>query len=70
MWLKPLIVVLFIAILISLGASMIYLLQDKGSKDRTRKALGIRITLAALLIACVVYGLWSGQLDLSTPWNP
>lgn len=70
MWLKPLIVVLFIAILISLGTGMIYLLQDKGSTDRTRKALGIRITLAALLIACVVYGLWSGQLDLSTPWNP
>lgn len=70
MWLKPLIVALFIAILISLGTGMIYLLQDKGSTDRTRKALGIRITLAALLIACVVYGLWSGQLNLSTPWNP
>lgn len=69
MWLKPAIVILFIAILISLGTSVVYLLTDKGSKDRTRKALGIRVTLAMLLLACVTYGLWTGELTLSAPWH-
>lgn len=69
MWLKSIIVILFVAILISLGASIVYLLQDKGYQDRTRKALGVRIILAALLLACVVYGVWSGQLNISSPWH-
>jgi len=69
MWLKHTIVILFIAILISLAASMILLLKDQGSTDRTRKLLGIRIVLAALLLACVTYGLWSGDLTLSAPWH-
>lgn len=68
MWLKPTIVILFIAILISLGASVICLLKDQGSTNRTQKLLGLRVILAILLIACVSYGLWSGQLSLSAPW--
>ncbi|MCF7980481.1 MAG: DUF2909 domain-containing protein [Pseudomonadales bacterium] len=68
MWLKPTIIILFVAIMISLGYSVICLLIDKGKSDRTRKALGIRVTLAILLIACVSYGLWSGELTLSAPW--
>jgi len=69
MWLKPTIVILFIAILISLGYSVVCLLKDKGKSDRTRKALGIRVILAVLLIACVSYGLWSGDLTLGAPWH-
>jgi len=69
MWLKPTIVILFIAILVSLAASVIYLLKDQGSTDRTRKLLGIRVVLAVLLLACVTYGLWSGNLTLSAPWH-
>lgn len=69
MWLKPTIAILFIAILISLVASVIFLLKDQGSTERTRKLLGIRVALAVLLIACVTYGLWSGQLALSAPWH-
>jgi len=69
MWLKPAIVVLFIGILISLGASAIFLLIDKGEKDRTRKTLGVRVIMAILLIACVVYGIATGQLFISAPWQ-
>lgn len=69
MWLKPTIAILFIAILISLVASVIFLLKDQGSTERTRKLLGIRVALAVLLIACVTFGLWSGQLILSAPWH-
>ncbi len=69
MWLKPTIVVLFIAILISLGTSAVFLLLDKGNADRTRKALGIRVTLAVLLLGFVTYGVWSGQLAINAPWS-
>ena len=69
MWLKPTIVILFIAILISLAASVICLLKDQGSTNRTRNLLGIRVALAVLLLACVSYGLWSGDLILSAPWH-
>ena len=69
MWLKPTIVILFVAILISLAGSVIVLLKDQGSTDRTRKLLGVRIVLAILLLVCVTYGLWSGQLTLSAPWH-
>lgn len=68
MWLKPTIAILFIAILISLAASVICLLKDQGSKDRTRKLLGIRIALAAALMACITYGVSTGQLTISAPW--
>ena len=68
MWLKPTIAILFIAILLSLAASVIFLIKDQGSRDRTRKLLGIRILLAIALMACITYGLWTGQLTLSAPW--
>jgi hypothetical protein len=68
MWLKPTIAILFIAILLSLATSVIFLIKDQGSRDRTRKLLGIRILLAIALMACITYGLWSGQLTLSAPW--
>lgn len=68
MWLKPTIAILFIAILVSLGASAICLLKDQGSTNRTRKLLGLRVTLAALLLAFVSYGLWSGDLSIRAPW--
>ncbi|MEH6358095.1 MAG: DUF2909 family protein [Pseudomonadales bacterium] len=69
MWLKPIIAILFIAILISLVASVIFLMKDQGSTNRTRTLLGIRVVLAVLLLACVSYGLWSGDLTLSAPWH-
>ena len=68
MWLKPTIAILFVAILISLAASVICLLKDQGASNRTRKILGFRVILAVLLLACVSYGLWSKDLTLSAPW--
>ncbi len=69
MWLKPTIIVLFIGILASLAYSAFFLLMDKGKSDRTRKALGVRVILAILLLACVTYGLWTGDLNLNAPWQ-
>ncbi len=70
MWLKVLIVILFIAVLLSLSSALLFLLKDMGSSSkRTLYALGIRISLAGLLIACVFYGLSTGQLGSSAPWD-
>ena len=49
MWLKIIIVILFLAVLASLSSALVYLLKDVGAANskRTLYALGIRITLAA-----------------------
>lgn len=70
MWLKALIVILFILVLISLSSALVFLLKDSGSDSRrTLYALGIRITLAFLLILSIFYGFHSGQLGRSAPWD-
>ena len=70
MWLKVIIVILFIAVLISLSSALVFLLKDMGSESkRTLYALGVRITLAALLLLCIFYGLKTGKLGSSAPWD-
>jgi hypothetical protein len=69
MWLKVIIVILFIANLIALGSALYTLLQDQGrGGKRTAWLLAIRVSLAALLLGFVVFGFWSGQLGVSAPW--
>lgn len=71
MWLKAIIVVLFLAVVASLSSALVFLLKDMGAPDtkRTLYALGIRITLAGLLIICIVYGFYSGTLSSTAPWE-
>lgn len=70
MFLKVVIVLLFIGNLIALGTALVTLMQDQGTESkRTAKWLLIRVSLAALLILTVAYGIWSGQLGISSPWH-
>ncbi|GLS24428.1 DUF2909 domain-containing protein [Marinibactrum halimedae] len=70
MWLKAIIIVLFIAVLISLSSALVFLLKDSGSESkRTLYALGIRVTLAGALLLSIFYGLLSGQLGSNAPWD-
>lgn len=71
MWLKIAIVILFVAVLASLSSGLVYLLKDMGTSEskRTLYALGIRITLAATLIALIGYGIYSGELTSTAPWD-
>lgn len=70
MWLKVVIVILFIANLAVLGSAFYTLLTDKGSGgQRTAHLLLLRVSLAALLLLFIVYGFWSGQLGISAPWR-
>lgn len=71
MWLKIIISILLVAIVASLFGALGFLLKDariSGSR-RTWYALGIRVTLALLLVACLVYGFASGILHSQAPWD-
>ena len=70
MLLKTIIVVLFIAVLISLFSGLNFLVRDLGNaKRRLLFALGTRITLAALLLGTIAYGIYTGQLGSTAPWD-
>lgn len=64
------IVVLLIGILISLAAGFYFFYKDQGRSKRVMYALGVRVTMAVILMVLVFYGLSTGQLNLQTPWNP
>lgn len=71
MWLKIVIVVLFVLLLISLSSGLVFLLKDMGAAEskRTLYALGVRISLAALLMLAVLYGFEAGILHSTAPWD-
>ena len=56
MWLKPIIFLLIILILLSLSSGLFFLFKDRGDGRGTMISLGIRVTLAALLLSLVAYG--------------
>jgi hypothetical protein len=62
--LKVVIVLLLLGLIASLGSGFYYLMIDQGDKTkrRTLNSLGVRVTLAATLIAVVAFGLSTGQL--------
>lgn len=68
--LRTLIAVVIILIFISLISSLVFLLKDQGKKNnkRTVYVLGVRISLAVILIILVTYGLYTGELGNSVPW--
>ena len=72
MWLKVIIVILFIANVVALGSALFTLLNDMGdgAKSRTVNLLFIRVSLAVLLLVFVSYGLYTGQLGVGgAPWT-
>ncbi|WP_299980285.1 DUF2909 domain-containing protein [uncultured Pseudoteredinibacter sp.] len=71
MAIKIIIVVLFIGVLLSLSSGLYFLLKDFGNTEsqRLKAALGVRVILAAALLAAVYYGISSGQLSNQAPWD-
>jgi len=70
MFLKFLVVILFIANLVALGSALFALLNDEGREGgkRTAKFLLIRVSLAAALLVVIVYGFYTGELGVGVPW--
>ena len=69
MWIKVVIVLLFIALVVSLFSGYMFLLKDKGGTRRTWNSLSVRLILAALLMGFLVYGVYTGQLGSRAPWD-
>ncbi|MCP8688473.1 twin transmembrane helix small protein [Marinobacterium sedimentorum] len=68
MLLKPLIAVLFIAILVSLFCGLYFLLTDRGRSNRTVNSLFLRVGFSVLLLLVLIYGFYTGELGSHTPW--
>lgn len=68
--LKVVIIILLIAVILSLTSGAVFFFKDQGESKRTLYALGVRITLAVLLILCIVWGILSGELSIEAPWHP
>lgn len=73
MLLKVIIIVLLVGVIASLFSGLVFLFKDSDRSDskRTLYALGIRISLAAMLLATIFYGFYTGELRLGTnaPWH-
>jgi hypothetical protein len=61
---SKIIVLLFLfAIIASLGSGLFYLVKDKGSSNRTVRALTVRISLSVLLFVLLMLGYLTGLLQ-------
>jgi hypothetical protein len=68
--LKAIIIVLFIAVVVSLFGGLRFLVKDLGdSQRRLFNSLGIRVTLAAMLMGTIIYGAYTGQISSKAPWD-
>ncbi len=62
--LKAAIVLMFFATLISLFSGLFFLVKDDSHSTRLLKALTIRVSLAAITLALIGWGFYSGRLGL------
>ena len=74
MWIKVVIVFLFVALVISLFTGLGFLISDKGEKtaggrSRVWNTLCVRLLLASLLIGFIIFGVYTGQLGSNAPWD-
>jgi len=63
MFSKIVVVLFLLAIVASLGSGLFYLVRDKGSSDRTVRALTVRIGLSVLLFVLLMLGYVTGLLQ-------
>ena len=66
--LKAAIVILLLATLVSLFSGLFFLVKDEGHGHRVVNALTVRVILAALTVALISWGFYSGQLVSHVAW--
>jgi p-aminobenzoyl-glutamate transporter AbgT len=69
--LKTVMLILLIALIASLFGGLNFLVKDLGgdNKKRLLYALGLRVSLAVLLIGTIIYGAYTGQIKSQAPWD-
>ncbi|WP_252272226.1 twin transmembrane helix small protein [Pseudomonas subflava] len=66
--LKAAIILLLLATLVSLFSGLFFLVKDEGRGSRVVNALTVRVILAALTLALIAWGFYSGQLVTHVTW--
>jgi len=57
------IVILFIVVILaSLGSALYYMLKDRGTTERTAKALTVRIAVSIVLFLLLILGMKTGLI--------
>lgn len=67
MAIKIVVVVLFLAILASLGSGLLFMLRDDAGSNRAIKALTWRISLSVAVFILLLLGAWMGWIEPNTP---
>ena len=57
------VLVMIIAILFSLGSALFYLVRDRGTSNRTIRALAVRVGLSILLFVLLMAGHYFGFIE-------
>lgn len=66
--LKTAIVVMLIATIISLFSGLFFLVKDDSRSNRVVTALTVRVCLAAITVALIAWGFYSGNLQTHATW--
>lgn len=66
--LKAAIVFMLLVTVASLFSGLFFLVKDDASSTRLLRALTVRVCCAAVTLALIAYGYFSGQLVYHTPW--
>lgn len=67
--LKPLIIIVFVAILISLFTGLFFLFKDQKNSRHLFLSLSFRVSLTLILLSLVTFGLINGNLGNQAPWG-
>jgi VIT1/CCC1 family predicted Fe2+/Mn2+ transporter len=69
--LKTLMLILLISLIASLFGGLNFLVKDLGGSDKKRLlyALGLRVSLAVMLVGTIIYGAYTGQIKSQAPWD-
>lgn len=68
MWLKVLILILFFAVLVSLGRGLYYLVTDRSDSSKLVNSLTARISLTVLIMLIIVIAWLNGDIHSQAPW--
>ena len=60
---KPIVIILLVAILITLGSGLFYLSGNQQDSEKLQKAMRVRVILSAVLIVFLVVGYFMGWTD-------
>ncbi|MFK0571319.1 DUF2909 domain-containing protein [Endozoicomonas sp.] len=68
MWIKLVIILLFVAVVISLGTGFYFLLTEKKGSAKLLNSLKVRIGLTVLIMVIIVVAWLHGDIHSQAPW--